>query len=210
MNMSSSAFKTKQFPLEKIDLYSVELCSGLEKRGLKNNNVFFKCIRSDIYQDNRFLFGKDVFDTASFKHPFRSERAVVVRYKELEITGEFNQLEKIYRVMPESTAIPICLVTFRNNVVGYLAENVSGTPFLSLKRDKRVKYLNECVIPVIYKLHQNNIGHGDILVGNSEGGGNIFIVENGIKLIDPLPGYKGITDKERIELDIENIKMALI
>ena len=146
-----------------------------------------------------------------YMHKISAQRfgAVVVRYKELEITGEFNQLEKIYRVMPESTAIPICLVTFRNNVVGYLAENVSGTPFLSLKRDKRVKYLNECVIPVIYKLHQNNIGHGDILVGNSEGGGNIFIVENGIKLIDPLPGYKGITDKERIEFDIENIRRVL-
>ncbi len=196
--------------LPSIDLSSKEEIWSLVTRGISIRNVFFKSIQKETYNDFSRLFGDVVRDRGSYKHTARTERSVLVRYDSKSLVGEFIQLIKMHEVVPTNIARPIAITTWGSNVVGYFVEYIDGKPLEHFEFGFIKTVVLNTIIPMINKMNSNGVGHGDITLGDSTREGNIKVASNGeIKVFDPLPSYKDIDDKFRIEADQSSITKLL-
>ncbi len=187
-----------------IDISSRNFIETLGRSGYFVGNIFFKCTNSIIYKDYSDLFGRQIYDCDNYKHSYSAERAIVVCYGTKHIVGEFEQLLKIYRIAPENTATPIAIAIYKNSITGYFLEYIEGTPLYVFDSDFKRDIIYNTLVPLISKLHENKIGHGDISIGSDLNNGNILIKnDRTLRLIDPLPAYSYVDDKFRISADIE-------
>ncbi len=187
------------------DVISLEtLESHLKKSDFRLKNVFFKSNDLASYTKLSSYFGEVI---NSNKRLGRTQRSVCVNASTDSLISEFEQLVKMYEILPKNIAIPLCLIKRDGVVIGYLSEYIRGTSIGKLPYFVRKNLIIKQLSILVKVLHNKGLGHGDINIGNEYYDGNVLVNhDNILKLIDPLCSYRCPDNRQRLLQDEENIK----